>query len=144
MEVSNSEGQSFFEVVIAMALVSVILISLISLATLSIKASVFSRNQTEASSFSEEGIEWLVAEKNASWTVFKNHTATATWCLDTKTWTKPRACTSADIISGTVFVRNVTFTPNSDGTIAGDVTTTWDDGTQTHTIESSTIFADTR
>ena len=137
------QGQSLVEVVIAIALISVILISLVGLASLSIRASAFSRNQTEAQRYTQQSAEWLRSEKDASWTTFKANAAAGTYCLNTgNNWGSGGSCASGSTISGTIFTRSVKFTNNADGTIEADVSTSWLDAQGTHIEPTSIIFAD--
>lgn len=137
---SNNKGQSIFEVIVAVALISLILITLVGLATLSIAASTFSRNQTEAARFTQQASEWLRAEKDSGWTNFSTHAATKYWCLDSLTWNKPTTCSASDLISGTIFTRSLIFTINADGSIQADVSTNWTDAKGTHTAPTSVVF----
>ncbi len=139
-----SRGQSFFEVVVAVALISIVMISLVSLASLSIRASVFSRNQTEASSFTEQASEWLKSEKDANWAAFDTHAATADWCLDNLSWAgTDHVCLSSppEVIPGTVLVRSLKFTRNPDGSISADISTGWQDSQGDHSVITSEIYA---
>lgn len=138
----NEEGQSIFEVVVAVALISFVLVALVSMASLSIAASTFSRNTTQASRFTQQAIEWLRSEKDAGWIAFKAHAANSTWCLDSLTWLKPGPCSASQFISGTIFKRSLTFTTNSDGSLTVDVTTYWDDAKGTHNAPTTTVFTD--
>lgn len=138
---NNNNGQSFVEVVIALALISIVLITIVSLAALSIRASVFSRNQTEASRYTEQASEWLRSEKDANWSAFKSHAVSSNWCLDSLYWQKQNACSGSDVISGTVFIRSLKFTNNSDGSVSADLSTSWTDAQGTHTVPTSLIFA---
>jgi Tfp pilus assembly protein PilV len=148
MEMSNKQtcrlrlykGQSFIEVVIALALISIVLITLVAMAALSIRASVFSRNQTEASRYTEQAAEWLRSEKDASWSTFRSHAAIPNWCLDSLYWQKQISCSGSDVISGTVFTRSLKFTVNADGSVSADLSTTWIDAQGTHSVPTSLIF----
>lgn len=143
---SNNRGQSLIEVVIALALISMVLITLVAMAALSIKTSVFSRNQTESARFTEQASEWLRAEKDVGWTNFSTYAATPTWCFDTGTnWNTPGACPTGDTISGTIFQRSAVFAINPlDGSIQVTVTTTWTDAQGTHSSPTTIIFTNWR
>ena len=136
----NQSGQSLFEVVISMALISIVLITLVAMAALSIRAAVFSRNQTQAGRLTEQASEWLRSEKDASWSTFNTHAATINWCLDSLYWQKAVSCSPSDLVSGTNFIRSVKFTRNADGSIVADVNTNWIDAQGTHTVTASTVF----
>ena len=136
----NLAGQSFFEVVVAVGLMSIVLITLVAMGSASIRASVYSRNQTGATRYSQQAFEWLREEKDASWTNFKTKALTLNWCLDSLAWLKPGSCSVTDIISGTIFTRALKFTNIDVNTIQADVTTTWVDAQGTHSIPTSTVF----
>ena len=137
---SLSRGQSLFEVVIAMALISIVLITLVAMASVSIRAAVFSRNQTQAGRLTEQASEWLRAEKDANWATFNSHAATPNWCLDSLYWQKAFSCSANDIISGTIFTRSLKFTINADTSISADLKTVWTDAQGSHTVPTSIIF----
>jgi Tfp pilus assembly protein PilV len=138
MAMYNKKGQSILEVVIAIAMVSIILITLVALASLSIRASTFSRNQTEAQRLTQQVSEWLRAEKDAGWAKFKSHAGTTSWCLNNLSWTSSGTCSG--VVSGTVFTRNLTFTNNADGSVQADIRTSWTDPQGMHTEPTSIIF----
>ncbi len=140
METYNNKGQSLFEVVIAMALISIVLITLVAMASVSIRATVFSRNQTQATKLTEQAYEWLRNEKDANWATFDTHASTANWCLDSLYWQKGNVCSALDIISGTIFTRSLKFTKNADSSISADLKTTWTDAQGSHTVATSIIF----
>ena len=133
-------GQSILEVVIALALISIVLITLVSMAALSIRAAVFSRNQTQATRLTQQVAEWLRGEKDAGWINFKGHTGTTNWCFDTLTWNKGRTCNTSDTVSGTTFLRSVNFINNADGSVEADIQTAWTDAQGTHSSPTSIIF----
>lgn len=133
-------GQSFFEVIIALALISIVLITIVALASTSIRASVFSRNQTTAQRYTQQASEWLRAEKDADWTLFKTRASTPSYCLDSLYWLKSGDCTEFDFISETIFIRSVNFTVNPDTSITNDLKTQWSDAQGTHAATTSIIF----
>lgn len=133
-------GQSFFEVIVALGLISIVLITLVTMGSASIKASTFARNQTQANRYTQQAVEWLTGEKTASWATFKTHATSITWCLDSLWWQKPNPCGSSDIISGTIYKRSVTFTIIDPSTIQADISTVWVDAQGSHSVPASTIF----
>lgn len=140
MEIYNRQaGQSFFEVIVALGLISIVLITLVAMAAVSIRASVFSRNQTEANRFSEQAIEWLREEKDNGWTVFAGRSPLTNSCFQNPAWNNSQS-TPCTLISGTIFTRTLTLTtPNPD--ITATISTSWTDAQGTHSVSSSTVFA---
>src|SRR5689334_7621435 len=125
-------GQSFFEVVVAMAMVSIVLISLVSLTSVAVRTSVFARNQTEALGLTEQLSEWLNGEKTANWTTFKSHSTAGTVCFSSLNWLTPGACQANNKVSGTIFTRSATFTDNGNNSVTVDIQITWTDAQGTH------------
>jgi Tfp pilus assembly protein PilV len=143
MEMFNKmeQGQSIFEVVVAVALISFVLIALVSMASLSISASTFARNQTQAARFAQQAAEWLRSEKDAGWSAFRAHAANPTWCLDSLTWLKPSSCAMSELISGTIFTRTLNLAVNSDGSVGATVNVSWVDSRGTHNVPVSVVFS---
>jgi Tfp pilus assembly protein PilV len=136
-----NKGQSFFEVIMAMAIITIVLIALVGLASISIKNATFTKSKTQATRFSQEAIEWLRGERDAAWTAFTGHTAIATWCLSTSlSWTDPGSCGASDVIADTTFQRSVTFTTIDLNTVQADVKTAWTDSQGYHEVITSTFF----
>ena len=141
-------GQSMFELVLAIGIMGIILLSLVALATLSVRNASFSRNQAEASRLGQETIEWLRHERDTSWSTFvTNTTASPTRCVVTPEWSgaKLGGCTGADIINGLYF-RRAEFTPtdiNSDtyiDRIEVVVIVSWQDARGNHEVANSIYY----
>ncbi|EKE05832.1 MAG: hypothetical protein ACD_19C00176G0054 [uncultured bacterium] len=138
-EIRNDAGQSMFEVVIAIFIIAMIIVGVVSLTTISVSNSVFSRNKTLAGKYSQEAIEWLRSQREANFTTFKTN-AVGTRCLNTLTFTAP----PCQFIN-TIFKRQVTFTTTTNPTIIkAEVITSWTDSKGTHQAVSTTEFTDIR
>ncbi len=134
-----NKGQSMFEVVIALFIIAMIIVGVVSLTTVSVSNSVFSKNKTLAGKYSQEAIEWLRSQTKADFTTFKT-SASGTRCLKTLAFSLP-PCQ----IPNTIFKRQVTFTTISNPTIIkAEVVTSWDDSKGTHQSVSVTEFTDIR
>jgi len=134
----RNKGQSFFEVIVALGLISIVLITLVAMASLSIRSSVYARNQTEANRFSEQAIEWLTEEKDSGWTVFSGHSPLTNSCFQNTTWSNSQS--PCPLISGTIFTRTLTLLTNPDTSINATINTSWTDAQGSHSVSSSTIF----
>lgn len=140
--IKHTSGQSMFEVIIALFIIAMIIVGVVSLTTISVSNSVFSRNKTLAGKYSQEAIEWLRSQREVNFSVFKTN-ATGTWCLSSLAFSSHSACGSS--ITGTIFKRQVTFTVVTNPTIIkAEVTTSWDDSKGTHQAVSTTEFTDIR
>lgn len=140
------KGQSLFEVVLALGVMTAITIGLVSLAASSIRNAGFSKSKTLAGRYVQEATEWLRSERDADFTAFKTHTLTPVWCLASLSWIKIGACGSSDVIPNTSLSRDVTFSilPSENTVIRANVKVYWTDGQGDHEVSSITSFTDWR
>lgn len=145
-QVSYVRGQSLFEVVLALAIVSLIIVGVVLLASSSIRNSTFSRNKTQAQRYAQEATEWLRGERDRDWTLFSQKALTPIWCLPVLAWgsAKIGACSDTDVIVGTTFRRELSFSTIDSNTIATEVDILWNDNQGLHEVKSSTIFTNWR
>src|SRR5258708_3277919 len=145
----NKNGQSFFEVLMALAMVTLILTTLVSLATISVRNATRTKNESLATRYSQEGIEWLRSQRDASWVSFSNFSAPSpngkTWCINTLNFNSSGTCASASVIAGTALKREANLTIDlvgdpSGNTINATVRTYWSDGQGYHEQVTSTDF----
>lgn len=141
----NEKGQSLFEVVLALGVITAITVGIVSLAASSIRNAGFSKNKTLAGRYVQEATEWLRSERDADFTAFEAHTLTSIWCLSGLNWTKVGACGSANIPDTPLF-REVTFStlPSENIIIRANVRVYWTDGQGDHEVSSITSFTDWR
>src|SRR3990172_9646435 len=66
----NESGQSLFESVIAISVVGVALISLVGLTISAIGSATLAKNQTLATKYTKEALEWLRGERDRNWNQF--------------------------------------------------------------------------
>lgn len=141
-----TSGQSLFEVVIALGVITIILVSLVILAALSISNATFSKNKTTATRLSQETLEWLRSERDSSWAVFANHAATPIWCMPTLSWSAnfAGACAQGTTITGTILSRELTFSSLDPDTIQVVVRLFWTDSQGSHESRTTTNFTNWR
>jgi len=143
----RQEGQSFFEVVIALGIVSLILVAIVAPATVSIRNTASSRNKALATRHTQEAVEWLRGQRDADWLIFAQHAQTAVWCLPELGWTGTShvaTCSEDEKIINTIFIREVEFTNVDLATIQATVKTTWTDSLGVREVRTSTYFTDWR
>lgn len=139
------QGQSLFEVVVSLAVISVIIVSLVFLATSSIRNSTFSKNKTLSSRLTQEALEWLRGQRDTSWTDFAaNAQASPTYCLQSLEWTNIGACGAQEFVTDTVLKRDLTLTVVSANQIQAEVETSWEDSDGVHITRVVTDFTDWR
>lgn len=140
-------GQSLFEVILALFVITMIIVAVVVLSTNSISNSLFSRNKTLAARYSQEGIEWLRLEKERDFPALAVVAGTAKYCLDGLNFNNLGACNSSEFIPNTEFAREVNFvklSENSKTLIEATVVTYWTDSKGYHESRSSTVFTDIR
>lgn len=132
-------GQSFFEAVLALMIIALVAITVASLAAVSIRNNIFSRNKTQANQYAREATEWLRQQRDVDWTVFQGRAGT--WCLNALTlnWNNNGLCNSNEVITNTIFIREAVLTSTPDQ-ITANVTVKWTDAKGTHEVKASTIF----
>ena len=143
------KGQSLFEVLAALVVVTVIVVAVVSLGSTSIRNVSFARNTELSTRFSQEGIEWLRSERDAGWDVFSARATTASvWCIksDSPSWpaTGGLCAGASDRIPGTVFTREVAFTIIDSANIDASVEVYWTDAQGLHEVRTVTTFSDWR
>ena len=160
-----NKGQSLFEVIFALSIAAVILTSVVSLATISIKNSDYSANKTMATKYAQEAIEWLRGQRDAKWSDPTNNgfleraaANNGTYCLDSLGWTNTGNCASDEFISvNDLYLRQVVLTcyqinasppPDFNAVACGsttdniqaEVSVSWTDGSGTHSVQSTARF----
>jgi len=142
-----SRGQSLFEVVIALGVMTIILVSLVILAALSISNATFSKNKTLATRLSQETVEWLRTERDISWALFATRAATPVWCMPILSWSSGFAgpCSGSAKIQDTILERELTFAPTGDpDTVQATVRLFWTDAQGNHESRTTTEFTNWR
>ncbi|TEU02534.1 hypothetical protein E3I18_00780 [Candidatus Woesebacteria bacterium] len=140
------KGQSLFEVVLALAVAALIIISIVALATISIRNANFSRNQSLATRYAQEAIEWLRGQRDEGWDAFTTRALTPLWCLKSLSWTDATigGCGSSGFISDTIFKREISFTILDASNIDTEVKVYWQDAQGLHETKTVTTFTDWR
>lgn len=136
------KGQSLFEVLLALFIITLIIVAVVILSTISISNSIFSKNKTLASKYTQEAVEWLRSEKESDIDLFFANSA-GTYCLDQLSFSNTGTCGQLEIIPSTVFTREMLFDKNA-SLVNVVVTTSWTDSKGIHEVSSSTDFIDKR
>jgi hypothetical protein len=144
----NEKGQSLFEVVLALGVITAICVGIVSLAVSAIRNASFSKNKTLAGRYAQEVTEWLRSERDTDFNIFEDNIITSPRCFPSLNWTgRVGSCGESDNIAGTPLFRVIEFTTN---TISGktvidaSVRVYWDDAQGAHEVRSTTSFSDWR
>ena len=143
-----NEGQSLFEVVLALALSTLIIVALVSLVSNSIRNASYSRNKTYATRYTQEATEWLRGERDGDWDVFSTNflfcpTPPHVQCLDTLAWGNCGICGDTEFVDN-IFKREVSFSDIETNSVTVEVATYWTDSQGIHEVRNSTILTDWR
>ena len=104
-------AQVLIELTIALAVAMIAILALVQSTTKSVSNSTFSKNQSQASAYTSEAIEWLRNQKNTSWPNFSTKISASTYCLNMLDWNTPLACTSN--MAGSSFKRQLDISGNN-------------------------------
>lgn len=142
-------GQSLFEIMLSLAITTLIIVAIVALTSTSIRNTTFSKNKTLASRYSQEATEWLRGERDTDFGVFKTRALTPLHCLPALSWSSATigACTSGQEIVNTPFRREISFSSsvvNGKTLIQTGVRVYWSDAQGLHEVRSVTNFSDWR
>lgn len=144
------KGQSLFEIVVAIGIVSVILVALVSLTARSLRSSTYSKNTVITTQLASEAMEWMRGQRDSNWTSFAARASSSgtTWCLSSLTWVSG-TCTNT--IPNTIYTRSVRLTSldqvGSDGiadTVDAEIIVSWSDNDGVHETRSNTRYTNWR
>lgn len=132
-------GQSLFEVLFAVGISALILISVISLSTQSVRTGDFSKNNASATKYAQEAIEWVRQQRDIlGWDAIRSGVGPerAFGVLDLSGSENP--------IPGTIFDRYLTIYGIGTDTVLVEVKVRWADGAGTHEVKNSTKLTNWR
>ncbi len=134
-------GQSLFEVVVAVGVIALVMVAVVSLGTVSVRNSNFAKNDAIATKYAQEGTECLRQQRDANWSIFLSTNGSAcagTSSVFTRT-VPPFNCFQYD--PGPL--------PTTTGRPCADVrvnmvdtiiSVAWTDSQGTHSVRSATTF----
>ena len=149
----RQKGQSLFEVVLALAIATIIIVAMVALAASAVRNSNFSKNKTLATRYSQEATEWLRGERDADFDAFFARAANPLYCLKSLSWTEATigGCSAGQEIADTVFKREVGFARSTiivgglpKNVVEAEVNVYWQDAQGVHEVRSVTNFTDWR
>ena len=146
MKKRNILGQSLVEVVLALGLITLIMVTVVAAASISITNSSFSKNQTLSTRLSETTLEWLRGQRNEDWDYFLSQGLSGgiqqTKCFTTLFWDDSNigSCSDTEYIPDTFLKREVDFYLVDSSTIEVTVRIYWIDAGGYHEVNSSTYL----
>lgn len=141
----KGKGQSLFEVVISLAIMTTVLVAIVILSSNAVRNSTFSKNKTLATRYSQEATEWLRGQRDENWSAFYNRAlVSGTYCMDSLDWSSIGACGSSDYVSDTILVRETSLTIVDPDRVDVTVSINWEDPQGIHVVNSATTYTDWR
>lgn len=141
-----NKGQSLFEVVMALSVISIIIFGIVILAVTSIANSNYSRNKALATNYSQEALEWIRGQRDASWSTFYSKTDQK-WCMNSEPisdWgvSSSIGCSSSSYLGSTnLFKREAVLTTvEANVNVQVQVKVYWSDAQGYHEVSSITNF----
>ena len=132
----KSSGQSLVEVVVTLAIASLVVVALVFGATIGIRNVQFSRNQSRAMELNREASEWLRVEKRISWSQLWSKGSDGegtTYCFSGLNFNKKRGCYSDELIDSKFTREGVLKQLGSeDDKLEITITTNWEDASGDH------------
>lgn len=144
------KGQSLFELVVAIGISALVIVVLVSLTSNALQNAAFAKNETLAGNYAQEATEWLRGQRDNNTTVFETNVSSSfgvAKCFNTLSWSGTGECGTGETITGTPFVRQITFTLLDNPTktiVEADVTVSWTDSKGLHEVANATDFSDWR
>jgi hypothetical protein len=137
-------GQSLFEVVLALGVMTIVTVGIIILTLHAVRNASFSRDKNLSSKYTLEAIEWLRNQKEQDPPSFflKDNTSSI-YCLDSLSWSNMGACGASETISGGPYTRSLNLSQIGQ-TMTVTVVVSWIDSKGYHESRSTTDFVDTR
>lgn len=133
------------EVLVAVAIISVVFTSLISIAATSLRNSNINIRKTVGAHMADGLQEWIKGEKDDDWETFTGKTGT--WCFNNPlitNWPTQGPCTSFGSVNNFNYKRSVTITRVTEGTkviYKSKVTFNWDETNLNNTVVNETYFS---
>jgi len=140
-------GQSLFEVVLALAVVTMITVGIVILTTDSLKNSTFSKSKNLSTKYSQEVMEWLRTQRDEDYSLFLENSLTPVYCMNSLSLGNSGACSSGEVINGTNLTRELYFTRsllNGKTLVEALVVVSWSDSQGYHEARSTANFTDIR
>jgi len=134
-------GQTIIEAVIAVAIISTIIVAMVSAVTLSLGTSTIAKNKSRANQFVQEGLEAVRSIKEISWT---DLTAQDGQTKGVKSvggvWQFTEVGDDSIVSSAPGFTRRVVIEDKGSEQVQVTVTVSWTQGAKSLNSQNSTVF----
>ena len=140
------QGQSIYEVVLAIGVVTAVLVAIVALVSLTQRNAILAKNRAKATRLTQEASEWLRSQRNTDWNIFyaKAGSPAKTWCLNNLDFFQQSSCSSSQYVTNNEPFRrevNLTSVNVTNGLqVRADIDVRWTDQQGTHNVTSTTYF----
>ena len=142
-------GQSLYELVFAIGIAAIIITGVLVVSTTSVRNSTYSKNNSQATKYAQEEMEWLRGQRDAGWDSFVTNIDTGGCTAGNFSWGGLGGnCTVGDIYTRTA---NFTCRDSAGGVVMCDstasmvdasVSISWTDAQGDHIVTSVSKFTD--
>lgn len=139
---ASNSGQSLVEILVAIAVVTLVLVTLVAAVVMAIRGVRFSKEKIRANFLTQEGMEWIRSQRQEKgWADFELLAtgAGARYCLVDLSWDKLGSCSQSQVID-TKFTREAVLTTAGSDGVKTEVTTIWDEGGNQFTSRGETTL----
>jgi hypothetical protein len=144
-----NSGQTLFEMVFVFAIMALIVVAIVGMATIGIRNGSYSRNKTLADKYANEAYEWLREERDKSWNSFINYAPVvdveSRYCMPTVPalgeLLNSEECEDTEFIPGTSLYRDISLLKTDDNTVVLDISVHWTDSKGVHESKLTTTLS---
>jgi type II secretory pathway pseudopilin PulG len=144
----KQKGQSLFELVFALGIISLVLVAVVSLTTKSLSNSTFSKNNSLAARYNQQAMEWVRGQRDTDWDIFigtitqTGSVNSSVWCINNLTFDHLGNCGTNEYITSTLFKREMSFNYVVGPPVEVQVVSTvsWQDPSGPHDSQASTTL----
>lgn len=134
------KGQSMLEVIMATGFISLIIITLVSVVTVSVRNATFAKNKSIANKYVNEGIEAARSIRDANWQTFYNNSSVSGNTLYLSSSSGQWVLSTTPTPPAPGYTRQVVLTRQGADAVKVTVTVTWNEGFGQASSKSEATF----
>lgn len=146
MKIRYDSGQSLLEVVVGIAIATIVLAALLSAITFSLANAQYARNKALATKYAQESVEWLREKRAGSWYSLSSKAPPSgpTYCVNTYPANigalNPGACAGTINDDYDVFRRTIKLTGNNVDRVEVESVVSWNQGNRVSEVKLNTTL----
>jgi hypothetical protein len=153
MKRTFSQGQTLIEILIAIGVVTLVLVTLVAAVLMALRSVGFSQHKATATFLTNQGLEWVRGQRNIlGWADFAVYASVggSDYCLTDLTGVGladlSGACGDEDLVQN-IYQRTLVLTLETEGTpgsdddsVTAEVTLVWDEGEATRQVAGTAVL----